>query len=164
MQYSTLLIAALATQALAISCDGEVFDNYCCESGTFIGPVITSFSSSISSELASISSSLAAESSSEEALQSSLQASLSSKFSNSGTRTEAGAAAQITAKPRMAVEKRAVTTEVSSGLTCVGSTAFAVDFGTTDSSGSTTTGAAAFITQAPMLMAGAAAAFAYGAM
>ncbi|KAF8854553.1 hypothetical protein BDZ45DRAFT_805700 [Acephala macrosclerotiorum] len=161
MQYSTLLLAALPFLAAPIvaelSCEGEVFDNYCCESGTFIGPVVSAFSSSMSSldaSLSSLDSSLAAAATSQEAAENSLEASLDSQFSNSGTRTGAGAAAMVTTPPKMMMGKRTITSEVSSGLTCVGSSVFSVDF----------SGGGAFVTQAPMLMGAAAAVAAYGAI
>ncbi|KAE9368359.1 hypothetical protein N431DRAFT_547378 [Stipitochalara longipes BDJ] len=180
MKPTTFLLAFLPTLSLAQ--EGlDCFNNICCINGQFSGPVISTFSASFSSRDSSMSaseasrgaaltSSLSAAAPSRSASQDSVRSSLSVQFSTQG------AAALMT--PR-AVVKRAITTEVSPGLTCIGD-AVSTESGysaTTTESGGSATGAgatsttssshagAAMMTQAPILAVGAAAAlFAYGQM
>jgi len=112
MKTKKIVLSAIFTSGIiAQSTSGCAGDNfvqndvsYCCVNGEFSGSVISSFSAKFSSESASRSS-----------FQSSLQASLSSQFGNSGIQTNT---AQITAAPKL--KPRAITTEATSGLTCIG--------------------------------------------
>ncbi|PMD38051.1 hypothetical protein L207DRAFT_598634 [Hyaloscypha variabilis F] len=184
MKPTTLLLALLP--ALSLAQDGlDCFNNICCINGAFSGPVISSFSASFSASFSSLdasrsaseasrgaalTSSLAAAAASRSASEESVQSSLAVKFSTQD------AAAMVT--PR-AVFRRAITTEVSPGLTCIGdavSTESGYSATTTEASGSamgagatsptsSSTAGAAVMTQAPILAVGAAAAlFAYGQM
>ncbi|KAH7389106.1 hypothetical protein BKA64DRAFT_747718 [Cadophora sp. MPI-SDFR-AT-0126] len=176
---ATLFIASTTLAQNGDSCSGSVFNNYCCENGSFSGPVISSFLGSFSTRDASRSSLFASRDSSLSAAQSSLEASLSSaQASREASITSAVNGAVITA--RAVLRGRAVTTEVEPGLTCVGDGVSMVDGGELGTStgpsatestatgvgagtASTSTAGAAFVTQAPALIMGAAA-FAYAAM
>ncbi|KAN0094060.1 hypothetical protein V8E51_017244 [Hyaloscypha variabilis] len=187
MKPATLLLALLPTLSLAQ--DGlDCFNNICCINGAFSGPVISSFSASFSSLDASLSSHdasrSASEASSDAALTSSLAAAAASRSASeesvhSSLAVKFGTQdAEALITPR-AVFKRAITTEVSPGLTCIGdavSTESGYSATTTEASGSamgagatsstsSSTAGAAVMTQAPILAVGAAAAlFAYGQM
>lgn len=211
---ATLFAASTTLAQNGITCNGDIFNSYCCEGGSFSGPVVSSFLGSFSTRDASRSSAFASRDASRSAAQSSREASLSSAEASreaslssiQASVTSAVSGAVITA--RAVLHGRAVTTEVQPGLTCIGDAvssfpgdgAITSDFTTTFGSGgtetatatdSTATGAtagtclscgiflssansrkgttssstagAAFMTQAPALMMGAAA-FAYAAM
>jgi len=173
---SFLLSVGILAQSLeprdGFNCNGDIFSpstvQYCCVHGKFSGPVVSSFLASMSS------------------FQSSLQASLSAMTSDLGnmaflpTFTDDTDSAAITPAPKMGkLMARTITTEVTSGLTCVGDS---VDSSTnagftgmsvgdkTSSSGSgssssTSKAGVPMVTPGPVLaMGAAAAAFAYGAM
>jgi hypothetical protein len=138
MKLTTLLFALLPTLSLAQD-SLDCFNNICCINGAFSGPVISSFSASFSASFSSrdasrsaseasrgaaLTSSLAAAAASRSASQESVQSSLAVKFSTQD--------AEALVTPR-AVFKRAITTEVSPGLTCIG------DAVTTESGYSVTT-------------------------
>jgi hypothetical protein len=118
MKTATILFAPLLLASSVISqsvqCNGNVFDNYCCSNGAFSGPVYSSFQQSFSNRGSSMSESFSSRDASRSASQASVQASLSSKFS-----TMTGAAdSMITARAELV--GRAITTEVTPGLTCIG--------------------------------------------
>ena len=93
-----LLLTSLLSTASAQGCTGAVYNTYCCVNGRFSGPVISSVRSSVDDIVSSAR---------DEA----------SSIVATATEISGRDVALITAAPVM---KRAITTEVMEGLTCVG--------------------------------------------